>query len=305
MRTPFVLIVVPSLVAAVLTSGPAHAADPTVSECLSASNLSLKLRSEHKLRQVRAQLLTCASASCPPDIREECSQRMDRLTASIPTVVFAVTDGAGRELSAVKVTMDGEVVADHLDGSALTLDPGSHQFTFETAAQPPFTETLILHEGEQNRRESVTLERLSPAPAPTPPARPTPPPASAPGVSADATMPSRLEQSGHGRRVLGLVVGSAGLAGVAAGGIFGALTFSTWSKANDECPSHLGCSTSATNDRSSAVTFGTVSTVAFIAGGALLAGGITLYFTAPKDHAPNVALGADTTPVGLSVIEKF
>ena len=301
MRTPFVLVV-PSLITAVLASSPAHAADPTVSECLSASNLSLKLRSQQKLRQVRAQLLTCASASCPAEIREECSQRMDRLTASIPTVVFEVTDGAGHELSAVKVTMDGEVVANHLEGSALALDPGSHRFTFEATEQPPLTETLILHEGEQNRRESVTLESPRPAPAPAPP---TAPPAAAPGVSTDATMPPRSEQSGHGRRVLGLVVGSAGLAGVAAGGIFGALTFSTWSKANSECPSHMGCPTSATNDRSSAVTFGTVSTVAFIAGGALLAGGLTLYVTAPKDRAPSVALGADTTPAGLTVIGKF
>src|SRR5579864_7175162 len=99
MRT--LLLGVLPLLLTVSTISPARAADPTVAECLSASNTSLKLRSEHKLRQVRDRLLVCVAETCPAEVRQECSRRMDQLTASIPTIVFAVKDGAGRELSAV------------------------------------------------------------------------------------------------------------------------------------------------------------------------------------------------------------
>ena len=44
------------------------------------------------------------------------------------------------------------------------------------------------------------------------------------------------------------------------------------------------------SDRSSSVTDGTVSTAAFIVGGALLAGGVALYLLAPKAHEATVGL---------------
>jgi hypothetical protein len=223
---------------------------------------------------------------------------MDQLTASIPTIVFAVKDGAGRELSAVKVTMDGEVVADHLDGSSLTLDPGSHQFTFETAGQPPLTETLIVHEGEKDRRESLTVGSPSAPAVPPTAATPTAAPSS---FSATATPP---DDSRHARRVLGVVVGSVGLVGLAVGSVFGGLDFSSWGNANRECPDHKGCSSQATSDRSNALVFGNVSTVSFIAGGVLLAGGLSLYFTAPNDQV-SPSVGIQVAPGRLDLTGSF
>ena len=82
-----------------LTLAPqgALAADPTVRDCLTASNTSVGLRSQHKLRETRAQLLICVAGSCPAEVRDECARRMERVTAAIPTIVFEVKDGAGRE----------------------------------------------------------------------------------------------------------------------------------------------------------------------------------------------------------------
>lgn len=108
----------PTLLAVLLTlacEGRALAADPSVAECLSASNTSAQLRIDHKLRQARERLRTCVSQNCPAEIRAECTKRMDQVTLEIPTIVFEVKDGGGQELSAVKVTMDDEVVADHLE----------------------------------------------------------------------------------------------------------------------------------------------------------------------------------------------
>jgi hypothetical protein len=157
-------------------------AEPTVRDCLLATETSISLRADHKLRAARAQLVICSAPTCPAEVREECGHRLDEVNAALPTVVFTAKTAAGEELSRVKVTMDGEVVTDHLDGTALSLDPGSHPFTFESAGAPALSETMILHEGEKNRRELVVLGVLAPvavaatiAPTATrdPPAAPT------------------------------------------------------------------------------------------------------------------------------------
>jgi hypothetical protein len=211
-------------------------------------------------------------------VREECVHRTTELNAEEPTVVFTVKTRTGEELTAVKITMDGDVVAEHLDGGALSLDPGSHQFTFEALGLPPVTEVLILHEGEKGRGETVVLE----------------PPALLTGTP---------EKKGNGRRVFGITVGAVGLAGLAVGGIFGATASSSWNAATKLCPSHMGCSAEAVNDRSTAVNFATVATVGVIAGGVLLAGGITIFLTAPRDKSP--AVGIQLAPTGLLVAGTF
>ena len=53
---------------AVLASGAARAGgDPTTSDCLAASEASISLKGEHKLRAARSQAAICAWATCPAD----------------------------------------------------------------------------------------------------------------------------------------------------------------------------------------------------------------------------------------------
>lgn len=267
-------------------AGPARATGPTTSQCLEANETAITLREQHKLKAARDQSLVCATPTCPGAVRDACQGRVKDLTSTIPTIVFEVKDAAGHELLEVRVTMDGERAADRLDGSALTLDPGSHQFTFEAAGQPTTTQPFLLHDGDRNRHLAVTLGPPAPTPVATDPV---------------PTDPSR--QAGHGRRVAGVVVGSAGLAAVAAGGVFGCLGFSSWSSANAACPTRNNCSAAAVSDRSSAVTFATVSNIGFIAGGLLVATGVTIYLTAPKDGAPAAAL--QVMPGGVSLAGRF
>jgi hypothetical protein len=290
---------VPALLLA-LTVAPRAMAEPSVSDCLTASEGSLKLQREHHLREARSELLTCAAPSCPAEIRQECARKVDVVSAAIPTVVFVVTGERGQELSAVRVTMDGAVVAERLEGTALPVDPGSHLFTFEAAGQPTVTQTLIMHEGEHDRHEAIAMAQQA-----QPVVTVTPPPASSlavasPGLAAaDAPAPAR----GGARRMIGLAIGGAGAAGVVVGAVFGALATASWSTAQSECPSRVGCSPQAMNDRSSTQTSATVSTVGLVAGAALLAGGLTLYLTAPKD--PARAVGLVVAPNGAGVGGSF
>jgi hypothetical protein len=129
---------------AVLWSPQLRAANPTTADCLTASEASLESGNEHHLRGERNQLLVCAAASCPADIRKECVRRVDEVNAAIPTITFEAKDGSGADVSAVKVTMDSEVLAERLEGTALSIDPGEHTFTFETAGQPAVTRKLVI-----------------------------------------------------------------------------------------------------------------------------------------------------------------
>src|SRR5579863_741315 len=135
MRSPPQFVVPLLFLAATPLTSLAQAADPTTADCLSASEASLKLRGEHRLREARGQLLVCAAASCPEDVRNECVRRIDPVNAAIPTIIFEAKDAAGNDMTAVRVTMDGQPIADRLEGSAISIDPGTHTFRFEAAGR--------------------------------------------------------------------------------------------------------------------------------------------------------------------------
>ena len=153
-----------------LLSRPALGAEPTTLECITAYEDSVPLRKNHQLKAARAKLLTCSSESCPADVRAECIGRLPEIDASMPTVVFEAKDAAGTMVFAVKVKMDGELLAERLQGSALPIDPGEHTFTFEAAGRPSVEKHLMIFEGEKLRRERVEFEAIAaPKPAPPPP----------------------------------------------------------------------------------------------------------------------------------------
>jgi len=129
-------------------------------------------------------------------------------------------------------------------------------------------------------------EAPSPTPAPAPPASPstdtsTP---SAAGQGAQS-QPQAGPGAGMGtQRVLGLTSGIVGVAGLGLGVVFGLLTTSAWNRAKSACggdPSQCLNVAAGQSDHNTAVTDSTVSTVAFVAGGALLATGALLLLTAP------------------------
>jgi hypothetical protein len=95
------------------------------------------------------------------------------------------------------------------------------------------------------------------------------------------------------QRTLGLVVGGVGALGVAAGAITGVMAVARKGDVEARCRAGGGsypssCAPSASNDElesdaKSAMSLGTVSTVAFIAGGAALGAGLAIFLTAPRE----------------------
>jgi hypothetical protein len=94
--------------------------------------------------------------------------------------------------------------------------------------------------------------------------------------------------------VLGLVVGGVGVAGLAVGSVFGLMASSKWSSAKADCGAGCGPNAPAQNERSDAQSAATIATIGFVAGGALVAGGLALFLTAPSRSSSG--------PTGLRVV---
>ena len=281
----------------IIAGWTARAAEPTTADCLDASEKSLALRNQHKLREARDQLLICSAGSCPADIRDECIRRVDGINAAMPTLVFEAKDAAGNDLVAVKVTMDGQPVADRLDGVALSIDPGEHAFTFAMEGQPPVVKKLVLREGEKHRQERIAFGVPV---APTPAAAPIP--VSAPIVAPElqaAPPPSETLPRGFGtQRILALVSAGVGVVGLGFGIGYGLAAMSKHDEAKKACPG-LCTDQHGVDLWNQASSAGNVSTVGFIVGAAGIVGGAVLWFTA-RPAASETGQGA-ATQVGFGL----
>ncbi|HEY3252538.1 MAG TPA: hypothetical protein VGJ91_01270 [Polyangiaceae bacterium] len=250
-----------------LTLSPRQAsAATTKDQCVDANTKAQELRRTGELIDARAALRVCVADQCPKLVRVDCAKRLEELEAAMPSITFEAKDGAGRDLSSVVVTIDGAPFTDHLDGSAIDVNPGEHTFRFEASDQPPTTISFVIHEGEHGRRESITIGQPPPEIAKTPP-----PPAPVSSVpEASTTNPQH--------KLLALSLGGAGLVGIGIGAAFGVSASSHWSASKSECSSPSPCPNhaAAVADQHTATNHATVSTVAFIAGGAALAAGSVL-----------------------------
>jgi hypothetical protein len=145
--------------AAALAQG-ARRTDPTPQDCVSANDKAIAAKHQNKLRAAREQYSICAAASCQVDVRRHCEQQLGDLNRDIPTVVFKLQDKFQErkgELGPVRVTMDGELLTDHLEGLALSVDPGFHSFVFEARGMNPVTKQLDIMQGQKDQQFPVEL----------------------------------------------------------------------------------------------------------------------------------------------------
>lgn len=276
-----------------LQAVPVQAADPTMADCLSANETSLKLRRDRHLRDARQQLLVCAALTCPTEVRSECERRVREVNTAMPTLVFEAKDGAGNDLPSVSVTMDGKPLIDRLEGTALSLDPGEHAFHFETPGYAPVDKSFVLHEGEKDRRERVVFGGGASAGTAGSPGAKTEP---AKGDHADV---ERSTSSWGPLKTVGVVVGGAGIVGLGVGAAFGLMASSDKSSAS--CAANNYCASQALSD---ARNHATIATAGFVGGGVLLAAGLGLVIFGPKSAsvrvAPAVGMGSTGIVVGGS-----
>jgi hypothetical protein len=142
-----------------LASQRAQAADLTPSECIEAADHGIALQGAGRLGKARSSLALCSSSACPLEIRSDCVERVEQINVAMPTVVFDVKDERGADLDSCEVVVDGRAVFARVSGSALSVDPGPHDFAFRAPRFEEMHEHLVLYEGVKDRHERVVLSR--------------------------------------------------------------------------------------------------------------------------------------------------
>ncbi len=119
--------------------------------CVTAFRKAKEHEGAGKLQESKDQLMSCAQAPCSSFIRQQCSSRYNQLEADTPSVVLIVTDASGSPRGDVQVRMDGEAFAQQLDGRALSVDPGMHEFSFAADGVVFATQKIMIVQGQRNR----------------------------------------------------------------------------------------------------------------------------------------------------------
>jgi hypothetical protein len=204
-----------TLWAALLTIASTARADP-IESCVGAYDAPQRLQHGGKLREAEIQAIACAQDACPAELRKDCLRWIEEIHRSTPSLVVHGVGPDGCDLERARVFVDGQFVADHLEGKALPLDPGAHAIRVETDGRPPIEQRVILSEGEKNR---VVDARFAPADAVC---------RAAAGIGAPEARPRIVAPAAHARPTppLVYVLGGAGLLslGVASGFYVSALS---------------------------------------------------------------------------------
>jgi hypothetical protein len=192
--------------------------------CVDAFTQSQLLRDQKRLLSARDLLRTCMRRECLPVLKgrlvKECTKMLADVEAALPSLVFEAKDGNGNDLSAVQVTMDGQPLADKLDGSAIEVDPGEHKFTFD-GGNAHVDKTVVVRAGDDGRHVRVVLGAPTTVPHP---------PAEQPSEQAASSVPTAA-----------LVSFGAGGVGLVVGIIFTVLGVGAKSNAASQCPSGPTC----------------------------------------------------------------
>jgi hypothetical protein len=199
-----------ALLAAAVVLGPPRAARADVRTCVDAAEDGQKLRDGGAYRRARARFITCAANDCPGEVRKSCVGWLGELEKLAPTVVFGA-QAHGKEVADVRIAVDGEVVAERIDGKPVVLDPGEHHFRFEHPGDGVVQETAVLRAGEKERLVSV---QFGPEP---PPVVPPPPPSPTPSPPPSETHPSQAAREPRSP-VPVYALAALGIASTAAGG---------------------------------------------------------------------------------------
>ena len=204
--------------------------------CRSAYAGGQKLAHQGQLVRAKKLLRSCAKPKCGAFLEHQCTLQYGQIEAEMPTVVPTATDEAGAPVLDVSLKVDGTALASRLDGRAVPINPGLHEFAFETRDGVVVKMKIMVVHGQRNRRLRVSVKRPAAQPDRT---ASSPPEADRPPAGADRPPPSTLVVSPPApperHRSRWFTTGSyvllgAGLAGV---GGYGVLTY--WGrKDNDE-----------------------------------------------------------------------
>jgi hypothetical protein len=218
-----------------------------------------------------------AQAEGNAGIEEEAEKRAKALEPRLPKLTVVV---AGAPADA-DVTRDGVALGAASMGVPLPVNPGAHVLVVHAKGRADTSVSVSLAEGETKR-----IELKAGAPVKEVAIAPVTPPGPAPAAESRGLSP--LVFIGFGTALVGVGVGS----------VTGIMAFGKASTADEACPNNQ-CTTEGFDAVDSGRTLGTISTIAFIAGGVGVGVGLYgLLFGTPKTST-SVAVSVGPTGGGL------
>lgn len=270
------------VLAAAFVDPSGASAQEAVEKCAASLLHAKQLGDSGRLRAALAQFPQCTLSECDEAIRKECNQLLDAATLRVPQVVFDVKDGQGVDAHDVRVSMDGELLASKIDGKPIVVDPGVHRIAIQIPGQPTQVRDYTFSDYEQDRLETISFMASnisSPA-------------EKAPAVDkrGDASTSALSQQE-----TTALIVGGAGVASIALGGVFAMRASSRRTEAESVCPSRNDCSSQFGTDRwNESHQWTTAAQIAVTLGVATIAGGAVLWWT-------DDAAGSRSSQIGLGL----
>jgi hypothetical protein len=178
-------------------------------------------------------------------------RRADAVAPRLAHVRIALPPAA--RVDGLVLTRDGVPLGAPLWNTAIPVDPGPHVIA---ARAPGKREISINFEAQPAATVKVDVPALADAPAPA------------------------ARASGNGGRVGAIVLALGGLAGVGVGAGLGLTASTDWNAVKSNCPTFHGCDPATVTKANDASRSATISTIGFIAGGALLAGAVVVFVAA-------------------------
>jgi hypothetical protein len=212
-------------------------------------------------------------------------ERIDFLAPRLHRLRLKVASG-DKKLTSFKIVRDDTPIGTALWNDPFPVDPGSHTITASADGYKKWSKSIDIPTSNGETTVEVPLLEAEPI-APTKPKEPK-------------RLTIEEATRGDSQRTVGLALGGIGVAGLVAGAVFGAFAFSKQSEADSNCkaPDFTMCNPRGVDAGKSGETFGTISTIAFIAGGALAAGGAVLYLTAPEHGRVGLAIAPSSVSLG-------
>jgi hypothetical protein len=230
--------------------------------------------------------LVAAKRTNNKDRRRIAQDRIEYLTPRLHRLRLKVASG-DKKLASFKIVRDDTSIGAALWNEPFPIDPGAHTIIATADGYKKWSRSIDIP--TSSGETTVDVPVLEPEPS------------AAPAKPKEEPKKLTIEEAtrGDSQRTIGLAVGGIGVAGLVTGAIFGAFAFSKQSQADSNCapPDFTKCSQAGVDAGKAGETFGNVSTIAFIAGGALAVGGAVLYFTAPEHGGVGLAI----TPSSVSL----
>lgn len=236
--------------------------------------------------------------TAPADLRPVAAQNAAKLEARLPHFKIDVR----ASVPGLAVTVNDDPITDPTLQTPLPIDPGPLKATARAPGYVDWSATLEATEGTLTTIEIPKLVEVPKSPDVVTPPAPTPPPPAAPTEAPDP---------GHGRHVLALTIGSAGVVALGVGLAYGVSASSTWSDSMADCHqqgSKLVCDQKGFGLVQDTISNGNVATVLLGLGVAAVGTGVALWLTAPTaEHPQAITLVPQLGPslVGGVVTGRF